>query len=289
MLTPELISMLRCPTCREGELQMPGDASDVPERGELVCVACAAAYPVQHGFPVLIPEADLTGADWQLWSEHLEKFQARREARVRNPHETVTRLSRVPTPHPRFAQFAGISDGRVLDVGCGPGKFRRNLDLSRVEYVGLDPIALPEATQFPFVQGLAERIPFADGTFTDVVVLSALDHFQDPEGFFLEARRVLGPEGRLHIMQSVHEVRGPVSAIKMIGHKVKDALEDRTLTPEDADVPKHLVEFTTRSLLQRACTAFDVQSIDEYAATWYSPTKLFLTFTPVADVLAQSA
>ena len=149
---------------------------------------------------------------------------------------------------------------------------------------------LPEVSEFPFAQGLAERIPFKDGTFTDIVVVSALDHFRDPEGFFTEARRVLGPGGRLHIMQSVHEVRGPISAVKVIGHKIKDALEERRTVELGAEVPKHLAEYTTRSLLERACEEFDVESIDEHAAAWYSPTKLFLSFTPKAEVVrARSA
>lgn len=292
MLTQELISKLQCPTCREGGLRTSGgasgDGSRLPEQGELVCDGCDSTYPVHHGFPVLIPESELTGADWQLWSDHLDKLQARREARVRNSSDTIARLSRGPSLQSQFARFTGISEGRVLDIGCGPGKFRRHLDETRVEYVGLDPIALPEVTEFPFVQGLAERIPFSDGTFTDVVVLAALDHFQDLDTFFGEASRVLGREGRLHVMQSVHEVRGPLSAIRMMGHKVKDALEDRAVDADSA-VPKHLIEFTTRSLLERTCSNFDVRAIDEYAATWYSPTNLFLSFTPAAEVIARSA
>jgi len=291
MVTRELVSILRCPTCRVGGLRSGGDTSAgfPAESGELRCERCEVTYPVRCGFPILLPEGALSGPDWDLWNEHLDKLQARREARIRNPDDAVTRLSRRSTQHPAFARFARIAGGRVLDVGCGPGKFRHNLDLTRVEYVGLDPLALSEVSDFPFVQGLAEHIPFRDSTFTDIVVLSALDHFRDPDGFFEEARRVLGPGGRLHVMQSVHQIRGPITAVKVIGHKVKDALEERSTVTHGADVPKHLAEYTTRSLLEQACRTFDVESIDEHAAAWYSPTKLFLSFTPRTEAAVRSA
>ena len=168
----------------------------------------------------------------------------------------------------------------MLDVGCGPGKFRLNFDERRVQYVGLDPIVLPELGDFPFVRGLAEYLPFDDGVFTDVVVLAALDHFRDTGRFFREAARVLGRDGRLHILQSVHEVHGPVSAIKVLGHKVKDAIEDWNTSDHGSDVPKHLSEFTRRSLIEVAGSSFELERDEQFSATWYSPTKLFMTLKP---------
>jgi ubiquinone/menaquinone biosynthesis C-methylase UbiE len=122
-------------------------------------------------------------------------------------------------------------------------------------------------------------MPFRNDTFTDIVVLAALDHFRNLPRFLDEARRVLCDGGRLHVMQSVHEVRGPVSAIKVAVHKVKDALEDGVSSHGPA-VPKHLGEFTNESLLARLGDAFDVASSERYSATWYSPDKLFLSLTP---------
>lgn len=209
--------------------------------------------------------------------DHLEEFRARRAARVENPKEVIVKLAEKSQPQPAFAEFIRIDRGTVLDIGCGPGKFRHHLDLSRVEYVGLDPMALPEVSDFPFVQGLAECIPFKKNSFTDIVVLAALDHFRDLDMFLEEARRVLKPGGRLHIMQSVHEVRGPVSAVKLLAHKLKDDLEER-YSEHGRHVPKHLSEFTTRSLIDRLSGSFDVASVGRYSGTWYSPMKLFLTF-----------
>lgn len=280
VITQELLEIARCPTCETGDLRSAtGRPFSPDEDGELVCDHCDSRYPVRHNVPALIPHRDLTSAAWQQWEEHLAKFQERRESRIRNPDATIVRVAKKSRPQRPFAHFTGISEGRVLDVGCGPGRFRHNFDLSAVSYFGLDPIVIPESDDFPLIRGLAEYLPFKDGTFTDLVVLAALDHFREPERFFSEARRVLGPDGRLHILQSVHEMRGIVSAIKNLTHVVKDRLEDRASSAGE-DVPKHLSEYTEASLREAVGAEFTVDRVDRYSATWYSPDKLFLTATP---------
>lgn len=290
MLTPKLLSMLWCPSCQAGALEAVGEPDRVgsPQEGELRCGACHVSFPIHFGFPMLIPESSLTGDEWAVWRSHLEKLQARRASRIENRGETINRLSKKSKPQRPFAKFVGIESGTVLDIGCGPGKFRRNFDLDRVHYVGLDPMTLPEVSDFDFVQGVAEFIPFRESTFTDIVVLAALDHFRDLDRFLVEARRVLEPGGRLHVMQSVHEVRGPISAIKVLAHEVKDAWEEQISDAHGPDVPKHLDEFTTKSLIDRLSGAFDVERIERYSPTWYSPVKVFSSFVP-RDASAASA
>lgn len=293
MITRELIPILQCPTCRQSGLDFRGaaQAEESFEEGELNCTGCGADYPVRLGVPVLLPHGELNTEEWRLWQVHLEKFQARRLDRIAHPNRLVTQLMEGSRPKQPFAQFTGISGGRVLDVGCGPGKFRFNWTHDGLQYVGLDPIHLPDVRDFPFVRGLAEYLPFTKGSFSHIVVLAALDHFRDPASFFREARRVLEPGGRLHILQSVHEVKGPVSAIRVLGHKIKDSAEDWYTRDYGADVPKHLSEFTQRSLVEAARPHFDVMKVEQYSAHWYSPTKLFVTFEPgtALSLVGQSA
>jgi SAM-dependent methyltransferase len=279
MMTPELISILQCPTCRADELRTPDGtgADSPPETGTIRCEACGATYPIRFGVPVLMPDTELNRSEWELWTAHLDKFQARREARVKKPRPIVTRLAAKSQPQPPFAEFIRITQGAVLDIGCGPGNFRFHFDPDRVAYFGLDPIVLPEVHDFPFVQGISEYLPFQADAFTDVVVLAALDHFRDPDRFFEEAARVLRPEGRLHILQSIHEVRGPVTAVKVLAHKVKDAIDDRDTAEHGRRVPKHLNEFSLESLLERMGARFDIQATDRYSGTWFSPEWLFLS------------
>jgi SAM-dependent methyltransferase len=273
--------MLWCPTCQTSGLHLRNEPDgDEPDACSLVCGSCKANYPIRFGHPILIPSDALTGSEWALWRAHLDKFQARREARAAHPEPTINRLALKSRPKRPFAAFTGIEEGTVLDVGCGNGNFRDNFDPERVQYFGLDPMALPDIGAFPFVQGLAECVPFKDDSFTDVVVLAAMDHFRDLDRFFEETRRVLRPGGRLHLLQSVHEVSGPISAIRVLAHKVKDSWEDRHTADLGRDVPKHLSEFTTRSLVERMSASFELLDSQRYAATWYSPIKLFLSFSP---------
>lgn len=270
--------MLCCPSCHS-ELEVRGThATDhgVAE-GTLVCESreCGAAFPIRHGIPDLMPARLLHDSRWQEWGAHLSQFQKRRELRV----DEVTRLtSRLHTRkrglQREFVRFAGITHGVVLDVGCGPGKLRFQFDPAHVEYFGVDPMPLPETADFPYARAVAEFIPFKNAMFTDVLVVSALDHFRDCNAFFAEVSRVLEPGGRLHVVQSVHEPRNP---LKLATHWVKDTLEDRVTARQTGHAPHHMYEFTRTSFLDRVAPWFTVVNEATYAHNWYSPNKLFLT------------
>lgn len=90
-----------------------------------------------------------------------------------------------------YARLAARVTGRVLDLGCGdaalPGAI--GLDLSRAE--------LARGTG-PRVQGRAQALPFADGSFDQVVSHLAFMLFDDLERVVAELHRVLVPGGTFH-------------------------------------------------------------------------------------------
>jgi SAM-dependent methyltransferase len=164
-------------------------------------------------------------------------------------------------------------------LGCGAGKLRHHLNnIKPVTYYGLDPMVVQDIENFPFVRALAEYMPFKDNTFSDMVITAALDHFKDLDEFFAEAVRVLEPNGKLHIMQHVHELSGPITAVKTLAHWVKDTLEDSgTKQHKHDDVPHHMSEFTKTALFESSSKYFDVLAINDYSKKWYSPTIAFVS------------
>lgn len=104
---------------------------------------------------------------------------------------------------------AGLRAGmRVLDVGMGTGplaRAAREVLGPSGRLVGIDPShgMLTEALAtlpIPVVQGLGEQLPFQDATFDFLSMGYALRHVGDLREAFAEYHRVLGPGGRLLIL-----------------------------------------------------------------------------------------
>jgi uncharacterized protein YbaR (Trm112 family) len=271
-MNPNFTKLLTCPVCNTNLKLIPDDSD-----GQLQCEPCNAIFQIRDGVPDLFPPDLSSDAEWETWRKHLDAFQQRRQLRIDQPNKLTSQMTRGGGPQQQaFASFSRITDGIVLDIGCGPGNFRFQLP-STVHYVGMDPIPLPEATEFDFIRGLAEHIPLPNGSVRHITVISALDHFQDCQAFLSEATRVLEPDGRLHVVQQVNE---PLLSIRGLAHEVKDLLEDRA-SQHEAGVPHHMTEFGHRDLRDTLGTIFDIEREQNWSMSWYTPRRLFLTLHPV--------
>ncbi len=97
-----------------------------------------------------------------------------------------------------------LAGKRILDLGCGKGRFARALQALGAQVVGLDLSAamLAEAVGVPRVRATARRLPFGSRTFDAVVAIEVFEHL-DPRSRDLvcdEARRVLRRGGVLAIV-----------------------------------------------------------------------------------------
>lgn len=99
--------------------------------------------------------------------------------------------------------LAITSATRVLDLGCGTGKFTRNVAEART--LGVEPLdAMREGFRLttrgvPLVGGAAEAIPVHDGSF-DVVTCASAFHWFDHDLAVPEIHRVLRDRGTLGII-----------------------------------------------------------------------------------------
>jgi SAM-dependent methyltransferase len=95
---------------------------------------------------------------------------------------------------------------RVLEVGCGTGRWLAELAPLARRVIGLDSSAgmlrQAQALGAPGspVHGQAGELPFAAGCLDLVFCVNALHHFPQPERFAAEARRLLRPGGALAVI-----------------------------------------------------------------------------------------
>jgi ubiquinone/menaquinone biosynthesis C-methylase UbiE len=133
---------------------------------------------------------------------------------------------------------------RVLDIGCGTGSLVVLLKRlhPEAEVVGLDPDpkALARARQkaerkgvtVQLDQGFSDALPYPESSF-DRVLSSFMIHHLGPEEkrrTFEEARRVLTPEGSLHVLDfgaSADRSEGLVARLLHSSEKLRDHFEGR--------------------------------------------------------------
>jgi ubiquinone/menaquinone biosynthesis C-methylase UbiE len=115
--------------------------------------------------------------------------------------------------HPRLQSAVGFERTRglrVLEIGCGCGSEAERFARAGAHYTAVD---LTNAAlgitrrrfqlanlQGRFVQGDAENLPFADGSFDFVYSHGVLHHTPDTPRTIREVHRVLSPGGRAAIM-----------------------------------------------------------------------------------------
>ena len=94
-----------------------------------------------------------------------------------------------------------LREKRVLDVGCGNGRYMAAITAAGGQVVGVDLSAgmlttIP-ARRPPVLVADAQQLPIADAAVDVVLLMHMLYHVPNPEHAVEDARRVLGPSGRV--------------------------------------------------------------------------------------------
>lgn len=156
------------------------------------CVTCGRSFKRSDGLldltPLPPPDGDVQRA-WDRWEKLQENGLRAYEA---DPASSLSVGVR-----PDAAAFQRFCDlrGRVLDVGCGPQPMPSYALGFDGELIGIDPLSSPEPRAFESVRGVAEYLPFTDGSFDRVLFATSLDHVLSPGRAVREAARVTKPGG----------------------------------------------------------------------------------------------
>lgn len=152
-----------------------------------------------------------------------------------------------------------ISGGRILDIGGAhyPGRINL-LSESADEAFLLDP-EFPSQEMAPKVQYIGSKIEDAPsqyhGTFDNIIASNVLEHLEDPELAIKAIRKLLKPQGRLHILTPNCE-----SLNRRIGVLMGAMDHIRVIPPNEVAIG-HLQTFTVadmRSLLQ--ANSFEIRT-----------------------------
>ncbi len=104
---------------------------------------------------------------------------------------------------PRFLEFAGVTSGPVLEVGCGPGSLTAVLAarFGAVNVAAVDPsesfvAACRERVPGADVRvGSGESLPFVDGAFEGALSQLVLSFVREPDQLTAELSRVVRRDG----------------------------------------------------------------------------------------------
>jgi 2-polyprenyl-3-methyl-5-hydroxy-6-metoxy-1,4-benzoquinol methylase len=192
----DMFSLLRCP--RSGQpltVQITDGSPERPESGWLTAPD-GSRYPIERGIARLVPTsnyADSFGMQWNHFSAtQLDSHSGHPISAERFWHATGWR----PT------ELAGK---RVLDVGCGAGRFAEVALEAGGHVVAVDYSTSVDACRknlsthpnLTIVQADIYALPFAPGSFDFVYSLGVLQHTPDVARAFAALPPMLAPGGRL--------------------------------------------------------------------------------------------
>jgi SAM-dependent methyltransferase len=173
------LDLVRCPACKGAfDLSVAAESDGEVLDGVLACAACRGSFPVVRSIPRLVPLENYAGTFGFQWN---------RFRKTQLDSHTGLPLSRERLLFSTGWREGELAGRRVLDIGCGAGRFTEVALALGAEVVALDYSSAVEATYanlaphpaLHVVQGDVYHLPFAAETFDFVYCLGVLQHTPD--------------------------------------------------------------------------------------------------------------
>lgn len=130
-----------------------------------------------------------------------------------------------------------LPDGKMLDVGCGNGRYLSTMRTLGWKVQGVElsenGVRVCRMTNLPVHHGDLASAGFPDDSFDLVTVRHVIEHIPEPDSFMAELARILKPGGRLVIETPNSEALGR----KWLG-----------VNWYANDIPRHLILFSPKNL-----------------------------------------
>jgi ubiquinone/menaquinone biosynthesis C-methylase UbiE len=192
---------------------------------------------------------------------------------------------------PNLVRLVGPKPGeRILDIACGEGFFARALAKKGAILEGADvgaellSIAKEKSPEIVFHHASAENLtPIPDGTFSQAIIVLAIQNIEHTDRVIASASRVLQPGGSFHIVMNHPAFRIPRSSAwefnvksgvqsRRIDAYMSESKADMEMHPGRADSPKTVsfhrpLQYYFKAL---ASNGFTVDRLEEWISHKHS-------------------
>jgi len=192
----ELLRRLACPETGETFSLIKDEDKDGEVLSGRLTSASGISFEIIDGIPRFVPPSNYANSFGYQWKKY---------AKLQLDSQNGTTFSR-----DRFYSITEWSESalrgkRVLDVGCGAGRFAEIALAAGAEVVAVDLSQAVEACRenlspndrLEVVQASIYELPFPPGSFDYVYCIGVIQHTPDPKRSVLEIAKMVRPGGRL--------------------------------------------------------------------------------------------